>query len=200
MTGQDAIKTAGEFNRRIGMTGIILSKMDGDARGGAALSMSPVVGLPMKFVGTGEQFENLEPFHPERVVSRILGMGDVLTLIERAEEAIDHDKCRGSSQRSCARMSSPWRLPRSDEQHEQAGVAQIDARHDAGMGMLKGAKGEVDEKEMGRVEAIINSMTADERDNHTKMNGSRRRRIARGSGTRSRKSTSCSSNSSRRRR
>ena len=91
MTGQDAIKSAGEFNRRVGVTGVVLTKLDGDARGGAALSVVSVVGVPIAFVGSGERLEDLEPFHPERVVSRVLGMGDVLSLIERAEAAIDRD-------------------------------------------------------------------------------------------------------------
>ena len=105
MTGQDAIKSAGEFNRRIGITGVVLSKMDGDARGGAALSVVSVVGVPIAFVGSGERLENLEPFHPDRVVSRILGMGDVLSLIEKAEQVVDHEQAE-SSKRSCARTSS----------------------------------------------------------------------------------------------
>src|SRR5205085_10307346 len=91
MTGQDAIKSAGEFNARVGVTGVILTKLDGDARGGAALSVVSVVGVPIAFAGSGERLEDLEPFHPERVVSRVLGMGDVLSLNERAETAIDHD-------------------------------------------------------------------------------------------------------------
>ncbi len=106
MTGQDAIKSAGEFNRRIGLTGVVLSKMDGDARGGAALSVISVVGVPIAFVGSGERLENLEPFHPDRVVSRILGMGDVLTLIEKAEQVVDQRAGRASSKRSSARTSS----------------------------------------------------------------------------------------------
>ncbi len=92
MTGQDAIKSAGEFNRRIGVTGVVLSKMDGDARGGAALSVVSVVGVPIAFVGSGERLENLEPFHPDRVVSRVLGMGDVLSLIEKAEQVVDQEQ------------------------------------------------------------------------------------------------------------
>ena len=106
MTGQDAIKSAGEFNARVGVTGVVLTKMDGDARGGAALSVVSVVGVPIAFVGSGERLEDLEPFHPERVVSRVLGMGDVLSLIERAEAAIDVRTTRRSSKRRSARTSS----------------------------------------------------------------------------------------------
>ena len=106
MTGQDAIKSAGEFNRRIGITGVVLTKMDGDARGGAALSVVSVVGVPIAFVGSGERLEDLEPFHPDRIVSRILGMGDVLSLIEKAEQVVDPRTRPTSSKRSCARTSS----------------------------------------------------------------------------------------------
>jgi len=183
MTGQDAIKSAGEFNRRIGLTGVVLSKMDGDARGGAALSVISVVGVPIAFVGSGERVENLEPFHPDRVVSRILGMGDVLTLIEKAEQVIDHE--------DAARLEAKLRkneFSLGDFRDQLRTIRKMGPLESIigmlpGMGQLKGAMGAVDEKEMDRVEAIINSMTADERDDHTKMNGSRRKRIARGSGT-----------------
>ena len=183
MTGQDAIKSAGEFNRRIGLTGVVLSKMDGDARGGAALSVISVVGVPIAFVGSGERVENLEPFHPDRVVSRILGMGDVLSLIEKAEQVIDHE--------DAARLEAKLRkneFSLGDFRDQLRTIRKMGPLESIlgmlpGMGQLKGAMGAVDEKEMDRVEAIINSMTADERDNHTKINGSRRKRIARGSGT-----------------
>ena len=106
MTGQDAIKSAGEFNRRIGVTGVVLTKMDGDARGGAALSVVGVVGVPIAFVGSGERLEDLEPFHPDRVVSRVLGMGDVLSLIEKAEEAVSTGRRREARSEDPARTSS----------------------------------------------------------------------------------------------
>ena len=106
MTGQDAIKSAGEFNRRVGVTGVVLTKLDGDARGGAALSVVSVVGVPIAFVGSGERLEDLEPFHPDRVVSRLLGMGDVLSLIEKAEAAIDVGGRGEARSRSSGRTSS----------------------------------------------------------------------------------------------
>ena len=110
MTGQDAIKSAGEFNRRIGVTGVVLTKIDGDARGGAALSVVSVVGVPIAFVGSGERLEDLEPFHPDRVVSRVLGMGDVLSLIERAGSGDRSRGCRSGSKRRSARTSSRSRI------------------------------------------------------------------------------------------
>ena len=110
MTGQDAIKSAGEFNRRIGVTGVVLSKMDGDARGGAALSVVGVVGVPIAFVGSGERLQDLEPFHPDRVVSRVLGMGDVLSLIEKAEEAVSRRGRREARREDPARTSSRSRI------------------------------------------------------------------------------------------
>jgi signal recognition particle subunit SRP54 len=161
----------------------VLSKMDGDARGGAALSVISVVGVPIAFVGSGERLENLEPFHPDRVVSRILGMGDVLTLIEKAEQVVDRED-GASSKRSCARTSSRSATSAiSSAPSARWGRSSRSSGMLPGMGQLKGAMGAVDEKEMDRVEAIINSMTPDERDDHTVMNGSRRKRIARGSGT-----------------
>src|SRR6187397_951265 len=183
MTGQDAIKSAGEFNRRVGVTGVVLTKLDGDARGGAALSVISVVGVPIAFVGSGERLENLEPFHPDRVVSRILGMGDVLTLIEKAEQVVDRE--------DAARLEAKLRkneFSLGDFRDQLRTIRKMGPLESIigmlpGMGQLKGAMGAVDEKEMDRVEAIINSMTPGERDDHTLMNGSRRKRIARGSGT-----------------
>jgi len=184
MTGQDAIKSAGEFNRLIGVTGVVLTKMDGDARGGAALSVVSVVGVPIAFVGSGERLEDLEPFHPERVVSRVLGMGDVLSLIEKAEAAIDHD----DAERLEAKIrSNEFTLEDFRDQlktiRKMGPLEQI-------LGMLPGmgdvkalAENKPDEKQMGRVEAIIGSMTPDERRKQHIINGSRRKRIAKGSGT-----------------
>jgi signal recognition particle subunit SRP54 len=184
MTGQDAIKSAGEFNRRVGVTGVVLTKIDGDARGGAALSVVSVVGVPIAFVGSGERLEDLEPFHPERIVSRVLGMGDVLSLIERAEAAIDI----GDAERLEEKIrANEFTLEDFRDQlktiRKMGPIEQI-------MGMLPGmgnikalAENKPDEKQMSRTEAIINSMTAEERRKQHIINGSRRKRIAKGSGT-----------------
>jgi len=184
MTGQDAIKSAGEFNRLIGVTGVVLTKMDGDARGGAALSVVSVVGVPIAFVGSGERLEDLEPFHPERVVSRVLGMGDVLSLIEKAEAAIDQD----DAERLEAKIrSNEFTLEDFRDQlktiRKMGPLEQIIGML-PGMGDVKAlAENKPDEKQMGRVEAIIGSMTPDERRKQHIINGSRRKRIAKGSGT-----------------
>jgi signal recognition particle subunit SRP54 len=184
MTGQDAIKSAGEFNRQIGVTGVVLSKLDGDARGGAALSVVAVVGVPIAFVGMGERIEDLEPFHAERLVSRLLGMGDMLSLIERAEQAIDHDEAERLQQKL---LSEDFTL---DDFLSQLRTVRKLGPLEQIMGMLPGmgnlkqmADATPDERLMGRVEAIINSMTPSERHNAKVIDGSRRRRIARGSGT-----------------
>ncbi|MEO8257078.1 MAG: signal recognition particle protein [Acidobacteriota bacterium] len=184
MTGQDAIKSAGEFNRLIGVTGVVLTKMDGDARGGAALSVVSVVGVPIAFVGSGERLEDLEPFHPDRVVSRVLGMGDVLSLIEKAEAAID----QGDAERLEAKIrSNDFTLEDFRDQlktiRKMGPLEQIIGML-PGMGNVKAlAENKPDEKQMGRVEAIIGSMTPEERRKQHLINGSRRKRIARGSGT-----------------
>jgi signal recognition particle subunit SRP54 len=186
MTGQDAIKSAGEFNRRIGVTGVVLTKMDGDARGGAALSVVSVVGVPIAFVGSGERLQDLEPFHAERVVSRVLGMGDVLSLIEKAEEAV--------SLEDAAKLEKKIRLDdfTLEDFRDQLRTIRKMGPIEQILGMLPGMgaikelkqqKEQVGEAQMARVEAIINSMTAKERRNHQLINGSRRKRIARGSGT-----------------
>ena len=186
MTGQDAIKSAGEFNRRIGVTGVVLSKMDGDARGGAALSVVSVVGVPIAFVGSGERLQDLEPFHADRVVSRVLGMGDVLSLIEKAEEAVSMEDAAKLEQKirrdefTLEDFRDQLRTIRKMGPLEQI-LGMI-----PGMGAIKDLqkqKEQVDEKQMLRVEAIINSMTAKERANHALINGQRRKRIAKGSGT-----------------
>jgi signal recognition particle subunit SRP54 len=184
MTGQDAIKSAGEFNRRVGVTGVVLTKLDGDARGGAALSVVSVVGVPIAFVGSGERLEDLEPFHPERVVSRVLGMGDVLSLIERAEAAIDQDDAVRLEEKIRA---NEFTLEDFRDQlrtiRKMGPIEQIMGML-PGMGNLKAlAENKPDEKQMSRVEAIIDSMTPDERRKQHIINGSRRKRIARGSGT-----------------
>jgi signal recognition particle subunit SRP54 len=184
MTGQDAIKSAGEFNRRVGITGVVLTKLDGDARGGAALSVVSVVGVPIAFVGSGERLEDLESFHPERVVSRVLGMGDVLSLIERAEAAIDQDDAERLEEKI---RSNEFTLEDFRDQlktiRKMGPLEQI-------IGMLPGAgnikalaENKPDENQMSRVEAIIGSMTPEERRKQHIINGSRRKRIAKGSGT-----------------
>jgi signal recognition particle subunit SRP54 len=186
MTGQDAIKSAGEFNRRIGVSGVVLTKMDGDARGGAALSVVGVVGVPIAFVGSGERLQDLEPFHPDRVVSRVLGMGDVLSLIEKAEEAVsieDAEKLEEKIRKNAFTLEDFRDQLRTIK--KMGPLEQILGML-PGMGNLKemaAARGQVDDKQLARVEAIINSMTLQERRNHQLINGQRRKRIAKGSGT-----------------
>ncbi len=184
MTGQDAIKSAGEFNRRVGVTGVVLTKLDGDARGGAALSVVSVVGVPIAFAGSGERLEDLEPFHPERVVSRVLGMGDVLSLIERAEAAIDVQDAERLEEKIRA---NEFTLDDFRDQlktiRKMGPIEQIMGML-PGMGQLKAlAANKPDDKQITRIEAIINSMTPDERRKQHIINGSRRKRIAKGSGT-----------------
>jgi signal recognition particle subunit SRP54 len=184
MTGQDAIKSAGEFNRRIGVTGVVLTKIDGDARGGAALSVVSVVGVPIAFVGSGERLEDLEPFHADRLVSRVLGMGDVLSLIEKAEAAIDEDEAARLEARI---RSNEFTLEDFRDQlktiRKMGPLEQVIGML-PGMGNVKGlAANQPDEKQLSRVEAIINSMTPEERRKQHIINGSRRKRIAKGSGT-----------------
>jgi len=184
MTGQDAIKSAGEFNHRVGVTGVVLTKLDGDARGGAALSVVSVVGVPIAFIGTGERLEDLEPFHAERVVSRLLGMGDVLSLIERAEAAIDHDDAERLEEKIRANEFTLEDFRDQIRTIRKMGPLEQILGMLPGMGSLKGlAENKPDEKQMGRIEAIIDSMTPDERRRQHVINGSRRKRIAKGSGT-----------------
>src|SRR5689334_13596922 len=184
MTGQDAIKSAGEFNARVGVTGVVLTKLDGDARGGAALSVVSVVGVPIAFAGSGERLEDLEPFHPDRVVSRVLGMGDVLSLIEKAEAAINQEDAERLEEKI---RSNEFTLEDFRDQlktiRKMGPLEQIIGML-PGMGNLKAmAANKPDDKQMDRVEAIINSMTPDERRKQHIINGSRRKRIAKGSGT-----------------
>ena len=185
MTGQDAIKSAGEFNRRIGVSGVVLTKMDGDARGGAALSVVGVVGVPIAFVGSGERLQDLEPFHPDRVVSRVLGMGDVLSLIEKSEEVVsmeDAEKLERKIRKDDFTLEDFRDQLRTIK--KMGPIEQILGMI-PGMGNLKQmteARGQVDDKQLARVEAMINSMTPKERRNHQLINGSRRKRIAKGSG------------------
>jgi signal recognition particle subunit SRP54 len=184
MTGQDAIKSAGEFNRQVGVTGVVLTKADGDARGGAALSVVSVVGVPIAFMGTGERLEDLEPFHADRFVSRMLGMGDVLTLIERAEEAVDASE----AERLEAKIrKGGFTLEDFRDQLrtlKKMGPLEHIIGMLPGMGNMKQlAEQKPDERQLRRVEAIIGSMTPEERRHAEILDGSRRRRIARGSGT-----------------
>ncbi len=187
MTGQDAVRSAEEFHKKLSLTGVVLTKMDGDARGGAALSIRQVTGQPIKFIGTGEKYDALEPFHPDRIVSRILGMGDILSLIERAESQIDKKKAQEMATK--ALTGDGFSLEDFRDQLRQ--VKKMGSMKSL-MGMLPSigpfsglqkAADNVDEKQINRVEAIINSMTSHERNHHEVINGNRRKRIARGSGT-----------------
>ena len=184
MTGQDAIKSAGEFNRQVGVSGVVLSKIDGDARGGAALSVVSVVGVPIAFVGAGERLEDLEAFHADRFVSRLLGMGDVLSLIEKAEEVIDASQADALEQKIRKNTFSLGDFRDQLRTIRKMGPLEHIMKLLPGMGQLK-ALGDAkpDERQLRRVEAIINSMTPEERDHAEVIDGSRRKRIARGSGT-----------------
>ena len=184
MTGQDAVRSAEAFHSRLCLTGVVLTKLDGDARGGAALSIRFVTGQPLKFVGTGEKYDNLEMFHPDRMASRILGMGDVLSLIEKAEEVVDRQRAEEMQRKL---RTDSFTLEDFREQLRQARkmgpLDQVLAMLPQ-VGPFQGLQKEsVDEKELVRLEAIIGSMTARERLYPHILNGSRRRRIARGSGT-----------------
>jgi signal recognition particle subunit SRP54 len=184
MTGQDAIKSAGEFNHRVGVTGVVLTKLDGDARGGAALSVVSVVGVPIAFVGSGERLEDLEVFHPDRIVSRMLGMGDVLTLIERAEQVVDEAEAEQLEEKLRKNEFTLDDFRNQLKTIKRMGPLESILGMIPGMGNLKQlAEHKPDEKQLGRVEAIISSMTAEERRDHSVLNGSRRKRIAKGSGT-----------------
>ena len=184
MIGQDAVRSAQEFHERLGTSGVILTKLDGDARGGAALSIHAVTGQPIKFIGVGEKYDALEVFHPDRIVSRILGMGDVLSLIEKAEQKLDREKALDVHRKL---QSDSFSLEDfRDQLREMKKIGSMEEM----LGMLPkigifkdAAKAKIDEKELVYMDAIINSMTPRERRNHEIINGKRRRRIARGSGT-----------------
>ena len=183
MTGQDAVNAATAFDEALGVTGVMLTKLDGDARGGAALSIRAATGKPIKFIGTGEKLDMIEPFHPDRMASRILGMGDVLTLIEKAEQSFDQKKAAEAAEKL---LSNRFTLTDYlDQMNQLKGMGDLGDL--AGMipGMdakaLKGAK--MDDKLMARQEAIILSMTKAERQNPAILNSSRKKRIAAGSGT-----------------
>src|ERR1700754_1575420 len=190
MTGQDAVRSAEEFHRRVGITGVILTKMDGDARGGAALSIKQVIGQPVKFVGVGERYDALEPFYPDRVAQRILGMGDVLSLIEEVQSKVDQSEAEAqlkklqqneftlddfrSQLRQVKRMGSFSKIMKMLPDQLLGGM---------GMPQLNDEQSKMMEDELKRTEAIIDSMTWQERNDHRILNANRRRRIARGSGT-----------------
>jgi len=185
MTGQEAVHVAQEFHQALGVTGFIVTKMDGDARGGAALSIRAVTGLPIKFIGTGEKTDALEPFHPDRFASRILGMGDVLSLVEKAREMVSEDEARAMQRK--LRTGS---LDLEDFLHQFQRVRDMGPLSQVlemipGLGAARHqlAAQAVDESQLKKVEAIIHSMTPQERHNPQIIDGSRRRRIARGSGT-----------------
>jgi signal recognition particle subunit SRP54 len=184
MTGQEAVRIAEEFHKTVGLTGVILTKMDGDARGGAALSITSVAGVPIKFIGIGEKTDALEPYHPERMASRILGMGDVLSLIEKAESVSDMQKAQ--------ELERKVRHGSFDLQDFLEQLQQIKKMGPLGqlMELIPGFSGiahklpaGLDEKQPKKIEAIILSMTPEERHNPSIIDGSRRRRVARGSGT-----------------
>jgi signal recognition particle subunit SRP54 len=181
MTGQDAVTSASRFHQDLNLTGVVLTKLDGDARGGGALSLRAVTGVPIRFMGMGETVDALEPFHPDRMASRILGMGDVLSLIEKAQSISDEteDQALASKMRRAAFTLEDFR----DQLRKVQKLGPLDQI----LGMIPGMSNmkmpEQSGKELGRTEAIINSMTPGERGDHTMINGSRRKRIARGSGT-----------------
>jgi signal recognition particle subunit SRP54 len=185
MTGQEAVNVAEAFHAAVPITGLVLTKIDGDARGGAALSISAVTGLPVKFLGTGEKTDALEPFHPDRLASRILGMGDVMTLVERAQEHFD--------EKQAAKMAEKLRknsftlqdmLDQMEQVRKMGPMGQIMEMIPGMGGYAKQAQESVDRGDMRRAEAIIKSMTPIERNDPNVLNAGRRRRIAQGSGTR----------------
>ncbi len=184
MTGQDAVNVAENFHRQLELTGVILTKLDGDTRGGAALSVKAVTGCPIKFAATGEKIDALEPFHPERMASRILGMGDMLTLIEKAQSNIDAEKA-AELERKMRRAEFTFE-DFLDQMEQIKKMGPLDQLLDMmpGAGKMKGMKDmKIDEKQMGRVEAIVRSMTAEEKRKPEIINASRRKRISEGSGT-----------------
>src|ERR1700733_3627286 len=184
MTGQDAVKSADEFHKRLGITGIMLTKMDGDARGGAALSIRSITNQPLKFVGVGEKFDALEPFHPDRVAQRILGMGDVLSLIERVEETIDQKEAEEMQRKLIDNEFTLEDFRDQLRQIRKLGPLESLLGMMPQMGPMKDLKNvKVDENEISRLVAIVDSMTPKERANHMMINGQRRKRIAKGSGT-----------------
>ncbi|MGA8110733.1 MAG: signal recognition particle protein [Acidobacteriaceae bacterium] len=187
MTGQDAVRSAEAFHKRLALTGTVLTKMDGDARGGAALSIRHVTGQPVKFIGTGEKPDAFEMFHPDRIVGRILGMGDIMGLIEKAEENLDKKKSEEFARKALSGDGFSLEDFRDQlRQIKKLGSLESILKMLPSVGPLAGMQqmaGQVDEKQFTRVEAIINSMTPKERNHHEIISGSRRKRIANGSGT-----------------
>ena len=182
MTGQDAVNTAKAFHERLDFDGIVLTKLDGDSRGGAALSIRAVVQKPIKFIGVGERLDALEPFHPDRIASRILGMGDIVTLVEKAQEQFDQEKAVELEEKlRKARLTLDDFLDQLREVKKMGPLSQV-------VGMLPGGNripenAQIDDRALVRIEAMIQSMTREERMRPSIINGSRRRRIALGSGT-----------------
>ncbi|MCP3898935.1 MAG: signal recognition particle protein, partial [Desulfobacteraceae bacterium] len=182
MTGQDAVNIASSFDKRLDLSGVVLTKMDGDARGGAALSINAVTGKPLKFIGVGEKPKALEPFHPDRMASRILGMGDTLSFIEKAQEAVDQKEAE-----KLEKKLKKNRFTLEDFRNQMQSVRKMGSIKDL-IGMIPGInkkqlKGiNIDDKEFGKIEAIINSMTPEERKKHLIIKASRKKRIAKGSG------------------
>lgn len=184
MTGQDAVTMAGQFDQKVGLTGIILTKVEGDARGGAVLSIRAATGKPIKFLGMGEKLDALEPFHPDRMASRILGMGDVLSLIEKAQETFTREQAEEAQKRLTTNTFTLEDFRAQLGQMNRLGsLEQILGMLPGGQKLKSAIEGEKPEREMGRVAAMIDSMTVRERRDHTIINGSRKKRIARGSGT-----------------
>jgi signal recognition particle subunit SRP54 len=184
MTGQDAVRVADEFNQRVGLTGLILTKIDGDARGGAAISIRTVTGVPIKYLGMGEKLDALESFHPDRLASRILGMGDVLTLIEKAEGALDQERALAMGKKLIqGEFDLEDFLGQLHEVKKLGPLSQL-LEMVPGFSQFKTElTPELTDRQMKMVEAIINSMTVEERRNPRIINASRKRRISRGSGT-----------------
>ena len=184
MTGQDAVNVAESFNEKLGITGVVLTKLDGDTRGGAAISIKAVTGTPIKFAGMGEKIDALEPFHPERMASRILGMGDVLTLIEKAQTNVDEKKAKELERKMLSNDITFDDFLEQLNQVKSMGPLDELLSMMPGAGKMKGLKNaQVDDKQLAHVEAIVQSMTKEEKQNPTILNASRRRRIAKGSGT-----------------
>jgi len=184
MTGQDAVNIAKSFNDTLDIGGVVLTKMDGDARGGAALSIKSITDKPIKFIGVGEKLSDLEPFHPDRMASRILGMGDVLTIIEKAQAVVDEKKAAELEKKLRKNAFTLEDFRDQMVQIRKMGSMSELIKMMPGMSKMKQLKNmEVDEKELVKIEAIINSMTPQERRQHTLIKGSRRKRIAKGSGT-----------------
>ena len=184
MTGQEAVNVAREFNEQVGLTGVIMTKMDGDARGGAALSVRRVTGVPIKFLGTGEKIDALEPYYPDRLASRILGMGDVLSLIEKAQTQFDANEAKAMEKKVLSGQLRPGGFPEPVAAGQADGAAESVDRHDPAASARRRASrmSQVSDDDLKQIEAIIRSMTPQERRNPQLIKGGRRKRIAKGSG------------------